>query len=329
MFAKFRLFLIASLFFAPCINCQLPTAPMPQSGTIIGVVTDTENAIIPDAEVTIQTSSGAAIKTAKSADDGTFDLSEIPTAAPVKVVVKANGFGEWHSEEITLTPGERFELSAIAMTVATVETSVSAVFADQLAIEQVKDQEKQRILGVIPNFYVSYDRRVVPLSTKLKFQLALKAAVDPVTLAGAVFIAGIDQAADTPSYRQGAAGYGQRVGAVTASATTNILFGGAILPSLFHQDPRYFYMGTGTKKARAMHALSAPFVAKGDNGNPQFNISSIGGDLISSSLSNIYYPNRDRGAGLVFSNALILTGARVANTLAQEFIFSRFTSKHQ
>ena len=33
------------------------------------------------------------------------------------------------------------------------------------------------------------------------------------------------------------------------------MIGGAILPSLLHQDPRYFYQGSGTKKSRALHAL--------------------------------------------------------------------------
>ncbi len=101
------------------------------------------------------------------------------------------------------------------------------------------------------------------------------------------------------------------------------MIGGAILPSLLHQDPRYFYQGTGSTKSRFWHAVSAPFICKGDNGKLQFNYSSIGGDLASGALSNVYYPTSDRGASLVFTGALITTGGRVANALAQEFILHR------
>jgi hypothetical protein len=76
------------------------------------------------------------------------------------------------------------------------------------------------------------------------------------------------------------------------------MIGGAILPSLLHQDPRYFYQGTGTKKSRALHALSNSFVCKGDNGRRQPNYSSIGGDLASAAISNAYYPASNRGVGL-------------------------------
>ena len=100
-----------------------------------------------------------------------------------------------------------------------------------------------------------------------------------------------------------------------------------ILPSLLHQDPRYFYQGTGTTKSRVLHALSSPFVCKGDNGKWQPNYSTMGGDLASAAISNAYYPPSNRGAGLVFGNFLIGTGQRAAADLAQEFILRRLTPK--
>jgi hypothetical protein len=148
-----------------------------------------------------------------------------------------------------------------------------------------------------------------------------------VSVAGAGVLAGINQAAATkPNYVQGAKGYGQRFGAAYAGGASDILIGGAVLPALLHQDPRYFYQGTGTKKSRALHAISAPFIAKGDNGRWQFNYSSIGGDLAAGAIANAYYPNVDRGAGLVFSSAAITTGGRIANALAQEFLLHKLTS---
>jgi len=163
------------------------------------------------------------------------------------------------------------------------------------------------------------------MTTKLKFRLAMKVSIDPVSIAGAAFMAGIKQAADTPDYQQGWKGYGQRFGAQYADAVTDIMFGGAILPSLLHQDPRYFYQGTGTTKSRILHAISNPFIARGDNGKLQPNFSSIGGDLISSAISNAYYPASNRGVGFTFNNLLIDTAERTATSLVQEFVLRRFT----
>jgi hypothetical protein len=197
----------------------------------------------------------------------------------------------------------------------------------EIATEQVKLEEQQRVFGIIPNFYVSYESNPAPLTTKLKFQLAFKVSVDPITFIGAGFMAGIQQAADTPDYGQGAKGYGQRMGAVYADGLTDILVGGAILPSLLHQDPRYFYQGTGTSKSRAFHALSSPFICKGDNGQWQPNYSTIGGDLASAAIANAYYPESNRGAGMVLSNVLIGTSERMVSDLVQEFIVRKFTPK--
>jgi hypothetical protein len=76
-----------------------------------------------------------------------------------------------------------------------------------------------------------------------------------------------------------------------------------------------------------LHALSSPIRAKGDNGKWQFNYSSIGGDLVSGALSNVYYPPSNRGPSLVFTTALTTTAGRMVNALAQEFILSKFTSR--
>ncbi len=74
-----------------------------------------------------------------------------------------------------------------------------------------------------------------------------------------------------------------------------------------------------------MHALANPFVCRGDNGKNEINISSMGGDLISASLSNIYYPVSNRGAGFVFTNFAIDTAEREASSLIQEFVIRKLT----
>src|SRR5207237_4433953 len=192
-----------------------------------------------------------------------------------------------------------------------------------VAIEQVRIEEEQRVLGIFPNFYVVYDHDAAPLTTKLKFQLAFKTSTDPVTVFGVGVLAGINQSGDTPNYPQGLKGYGERYGAVATDGLSDIMIGGAILPSLLHQDPRYFFQGTGTNKSRAFHAIFHPFICRGDNGHMQPNYSSIGGDLASAALSNPYYPPSNRGAGLAFQNFLISTGARTFSSLPQEFILHR------
>ena len=103
------------------------------------------------------------------------------------------------------------------------------------------------------------------------------------------------------------------------------MIGGAVLPSLLHQDPRYFYRGTGTSKSRVLHALTSPFVCKGDNGQWQPNYSTVGGDLAAAALSNAYYPPSNRGVGLVLSNFFLDPGQRAAAPLAPDFILRRLT----
>ena len=161
----------------------------------------------------------------------------------------------------------------------------------------------------------------------LKFRLATKVMIDPVTILGVAAIAGINQAGDVPNYGQGAQGYAKRFGAAYTTGATNIMIGGAILPSLLHQDPRYFYQGTGTKKSRAWHAISSTVITRGDDGSRQPNYSTIGGDLASAAIANAYYPPSDRGPGRVVGNVLIISGERALANLVQEFVLRKITSK--
>jgi Carboxypeptidase regulatory-like domain len=313
--------------FSVFAQSQLISAPEPGAATITGIVTDADNAVIPGASVTIDGPAPNDHFVTVAAGDGSFILNNLRPAVSLHVTATAHGFADWSSPALVLRPGQQLDLTNIRLTVSALETSVTATQPEQLAIEQVKREESQRVFGVIPNFYVSYDEQFVPLSTKLKFRLAFRSATDVVSIAGAGVLAGINQASDSkPDYVQGAKGYGQRFGAAYAGAATDVFIGGAILPSLLHQDPRYFYQGTGTKKSRALHAISAPFIAKGDNGRWQFNYSSIGGDLAAGAIDNAYYPNQDRGPGLVFSGFALATGGRIANALAQEFLLRKVTS---
>ena len=296
------------------------------TGSIVGIVTDPQDALIPNASVQVSDDKGT-VHSLKANEVGAFALNDLPAGTSLHVTIKANGFGDWNSDAIVLAPGEMRDLKAIKLIVAITINDVAAASPEKVAVEQVQMAEHQRLFGILPNFYVTYDTRFVPLSTKLKFQLALRTSTDLATFLGAGFLAGIDQASDVaPHYEQGASGYGKRLGAAYTGATVDIVLGGAIFPVLFHQDPRYFYKGTGSKKSRMLHALSSPFVAKGDNGRWQMNVSSIGGDLGASAMTNLYYPKSDRGGGLVVKGFLEATGARIASSVLQEFVFRKLTT---
>jgi hypothetical protein len=183
------------------------------------------------------------------------------------------------------------------------------------------------VFGIIPNVYVSYESDPAPLTPKMKFKLALKVSTDPVTAAGVLLVASAKQAGNTPDYGQGWGAYGKRVGAVAADGFSDIMIGGAILPSLLHQDPRYFYQGTGTTGSRFRHAVFSTFVARTDKGESQPNYSSLGGVLASSSLANLYYPRSNRGAGLVFGDFAIGIAERIGANVAQEFLLGKVTRR--
>jgi hypothetical protein len=197
----------------------------------------------------------------------------------------------------------------------------------EVAAQQLKAEEQQRVLGFIPNVYVVYDPHPEPLTTRMKFELAYKDLTHPVFFARTAAWAGFEQAAGLRNYPQNAKGYGERLGTGLADGATEGLIGNAILPSLLHQDPRYFYQGSGTKKSRALHAMLAAFICKGDNGKTQPNYSTWGGSLISSSISLSYYPSSDRNAQHVFGNFGIGMGLHVAGGLVQEFILDKLTSR--
>jgi len=293
---------------------------------INGIVIDHDGGFIPGAAVSIAGEKSDYKSSSTADENGHFTFDHLDAANTYKLTITAPGFSEWNSQDIALEPGEQLNLNDIEMKISEVETSVSAVFSEHVAAQQVRGEETQRVLGVVPSFYVVYARNPVPMPASLKFNLAIRAETDVVTFFGAATLAGIHQAgAGKPTYQQGLRGYGQRYGAAYAGGVSDILIGGAILPSLLHQDPRYFYSGEGTTKQRITHALRAIFLTHGDNGKVQFNYSGLGGDMASAALANTYYPSADRGAHLFFANWAVLSAGRAANTLAQEFL-GKFTT---
>ena len=330
MMLRVRLLLACLATVLPTVaqGVDAPSAPEPQLGSIGGTVLDTNGDLLPGATVTLKCASPCEARTEKANDSAAFEFPNLKLGIPYQVRITADSFDDWTSSDIVLTPDRSiFFVTGVQLLVGDPTTSVT-VYAStgDIAAEQVRIEEQQRVLGFIPNFYVVYDSaNAVPLTTKLKFKLAMRASVDPITLTGVGFMAAVRQATESSDYVQGAKGYGQRLGAEAADGFSDILIGGAILPSLLHQDPRYFYQGTGTKKSRLAHALASPFVCKGDDGRLQPNYSSIGGDLASSALTTAYYPQSNRGAGFVFGQLAISTAERELSSVVQEFVLRTLT----
>jgi hypothetical protein len=197
-----------------------------------------------------------------------------------------------------------------------------------VAQAQVKAQEKQRVLGVVPNFYSSYIWNAAPMSPKQKFGLALRSSIDPVTFAVAAGTAGLEQWHNTfPGYGTGTEGYLKRFGAAYADYSIYTMVADAALPSLLKQDPRYFYRGSGSVKSRAWYAMSRTFVCRGDDGKSQVNWSHLIGDFAAAGISNVYHAPQDRTASLTIRNAFVIMGGSVATNLIREFILRKLTSK--
>lgn len=311
------------------LAAQDVSAPAPQTGNITGTVSDVNNDVLSGATVVLEGPGLTIPRKVLSDDNGFFEFGQLGSGT-YHIAITAEGFADWSSTDLVLSPSQYMILPASKLLIAKAVTAVNVSDSSlEVATEQVKVEEAQRVLGIIPNFYVVYEQNPAPLTTKLKFQLALKTSSDAATVLGIGVLAGINQAGDTPDYVQGAKGYAQRYGAAAADGFSDIMIGGAILPSLLHQDPRYYYQGTGSNTSRTFHALSSPFICKGDNGRLQPNYSSLGGDLSSAALSNTYYPASNRGTSLVFQNFFIATGERMLSSVLQEFVLHKLTSNRE
>jgi hypothetical protein len=178
----------------------------------------------------------------------------------------------------------------------------------QTAAQQLKQQEKQRIMGFMATFNTTQNQSALALSPHQKFQLFFKSVTDPWPFALTAVVAGISQANDSfPEYGQGMKGYAKRYGASYTDYFTGNLFGNAILPSLLHEDPRYFQKGTGSFISRALWAAGSTGWSKRDDGTWGPNYSNVLGNLIGASFSNFYYPAADRTVGGTIERGLTVT----------------------
>jgi hypothetical protein len=327
---------LAQQSFSSSSDKVLPDAPQPAgitsssgetdsqhmgAGTISGTVSDTNRDVVQGAQVTAAGQSGSAIRILESGSNGQFAFAELPPDI-YQLTVTAPGMNSFTSSVISVHGGET-RLVSVTLSVFGGASSVTVSGnKEQLAEEQVQIAVRQRLGGIFPNFYSSYDWNAPPMGAKQKFQLSFRSIIDPVPLVTAAGMAGLQQYRNTyPAYGGGIEGYGKRYGANLADNVTGILLSKGVYPSIFHQDPRYFYKGTGSIRSRVLYAISAAVVARGDDGRWKPNYSQVLGTFSAAGISNLYYPASDRGASLVLFNSLAGTGQSALKNLLREFVF--------
>jgi hypothetical protein len=310
---------------------KLPEAPEEHtqqfSGNIVGTVLDSNGAEIPGATITLENIDSKVERTLTSDNSGFFQFQAVEPGT-FNLTVTSTGFAPWTSTSLPLRPGQSYDLPPVELKIASDNTSVAVtVTRHDIAEDEIHYAEKQRVLGVFPNFYASYIWNAAPLSTGQKFSLALKTTVDPISLAIPAVIAGVEQSQNGFSgYGQGVQGFSKRFGATSADSAISIMITDAILPTVLRQDPRYFYKGKGSIRSRAVYAVSTVFICKGDNGRWQPNYSNVLGNLASAGISNLYYPSTDRGGILLtVDNWLVGTASGAVGALFQEFLVKRIS----
>jgi hypothetical protein len=310
---------------APAVQNDASTPQQAATGNISGTVLDTNHDVIQNATVTLLGPAGK--RSVTSGSDGQFQFPNLPPGA-YKISLSAEGMRPFTSERIQLNAGEFRIAPTITLAVSGGVSSITVSGdKEELAEQQVRIAEQQRVGGVIPNFYSAYDWNAPPMMSKQKFKLTTRALIDPVSFLAVAGIAGAEQYKGIfPAYGSGIEGFGKRYGAALANRVSGEMLGRVVDPSIFRQDSRYFYKGKGSVRSRALYAMSRAVITRNDDGHLQPNYSQVLGNFSASALSNLYYPAADRGGSLVLLNGLADMGANAVSNLFREFVLKQITS---
>lgn len=301
------------------------TTPV-QTGSVTGSVMDGGEAAVPGASITLLRKGQQGVLRVVSGEDGRFTMPEVPSGGYLLHVERA-GFVPY-SVDLAVAAGQRVEIGEILLGVAASETVEVRASSHDVAEAQVALEEQQRVLGVFPNFYASYAPDAEPLTASQKYRLAWRFSNDPVAFAMAGAVAGVEQPNSFRGYGPGMTGYDKRFGAAYADGFVSTMVGQALLPAVFHQDPRYFVKGTGSLGARAWYAMASMVMCKGDNKRWQVNYSNILGNFAGAGASNLYYPSASRrGFAGVTQVAMSSTALGAVGGLFQEFFLHRMTPR--
>jgi hypothetical protein len=190
----------------------------------------------------------------------------------------------------------------------------------QKAEEQLKEQEKQRVAGIMATFNTTRNPDAVPLSSGQKYRLFFRSAFDPWPFALNAVVAGVNQAADAePEWGQGMQGYARRYGAGYSDYFIGNFFGNAVLTSLLHEDPRYFQKGSGSFMSRFLWAAASTVWCKRDRGGWGPNWANVGGNLIGAAISRSYYPASERTVTDTITDGLTVSAEGIVGAEVIEF----------
>lgn len=200
------------------------------------------------------------------------------------------------------------------------------------AAEQIKEQETQRVAGLVPTFNISYRPDAAALSPGQKMNLSFHSALDPFTIVSALAEAGYHEAAnDLTGFSWGPKGFAERAGVAYLDSFNGTILSTGVFPIIFHQDPRYFRLGHGTVGHRVLYAMATSVVAKHDyTGKWGPNYGNLLGTFAAGALSNLYYPGGNSSIGLTISTSAIQIAEGVGGTVFNEFwpdISRRFLHK--
>jgi len=296
------------------------------TGSIQGNVTDSFGAPILGAVITVEGTDGNP-RTTVSDSEGAFNISSL-VLDNYNVKISASGLADWTALNVpaSVTP-ESKPLLAVLQVAPQVTTVTVGLPPEEVAAEQFNQEMKQRALGVIPNYYVTYQNHPAPLSPEQKLHLGLKTLLDPVTFAAMGVTAGIQQKRNSYyQYGQGSEGFGKRFGAAYATTADKLLITSVVADSLLHQDPRYFYSGRGTWAQRAWYAIESAFRAKGDNGKWQPPYSSLIGTIAAAEISQTYYPGSRTQYSLLGRSLMFHFAGQVGVNLVEELFLKKVTS---
>jgi Carboxypeptidase regulatory-like domain len=295
------------------------------AGSISGTVAGPDGAPVIEALVTL-VRDGKTVQQAETTDSGQFSFAGVAPGT-YWLTITASGF-ETQSVAAVVHPGEMYTAPKIPLALAPLVTSIKVTPSQaEVAHYQLQHEEKQLVLGFVPNYMVTYYRHTAPLTARQKFQLTFKTVFNPFTLGLTTAFVGGEQAAGMYSgYGTEEKSFTKRFGASYATLGVGAFMSDALLPSLLHQDPRFYYKADGSVGSRLLYAITRSVICKGDNGHWQPDYSSILGHLAAGGVANLYLPQQNRnGFGTTLENGMIGIGFDVVANILQEFVIPKLT----
>ena len=160
-------------------------------------------------------------------------------------------------------------------------------------------QQPKRILGIMPNYRaVSAGAIPPPPTPKQAFKIATLNSFDYSSFVFVGVTSAMAEWSDAhPKLGDGFKGYGRYYWRGYLDKTDGNYLVIFALPTVFHQDERYYAKGEGHFLTRAIYAASRVLITPNYHGHNSFNASELFGRGIAQGISATYYPTSDRTIG--------------------------------